>query len=146
LQWHISTTSMRDQYRHFYYRMVRLEQQLGLAVMLRWHDVANYSRKRPTLQGSTSAQDAAYLTWSFQQISKPWGMRAASLPVIYSSIFLCIGLSLGVLHKFPGGDRIAIISSLAWLLIGNFLVYSEARNASRGRRVQQPQPSTNVST
>jgi hypothetical protein len=133
IQWHISTTSMRDQYRHFYYRMVRLENQLGLNVMLRWHDVANSARHRTVLYSSSiNSKDAAYVSWSFRQIGKPWGMRAAALPVLYSALFLAIGLSLSVLQRIKYGDLISSGIALIWLLVGTLLIYWEQKRASTG--------------
>jgi hypothetical protein len=132
-QWHISTSSMRDQYTHFYVRMVQLERALGQNVMLRWHDAANAARGRRQLGDSDAPQnDQQYLTWSFRQIGRPWAMRGASLPVIYSSVFLAIGLALGVLKDMPWSGVAAAIASLSWLVLGNVLIFLEARHARRG--------------
>jgi hypothetical protein len=137
LQWHISTTSMRDQYRHFYYRIVMLERDLGLAVMLRWHDAANYSRGRQTLLGNArAAHDAAHLSWSFTLITRPWGMRASSLPIIYSSVFLYFCLSLSGTRGTSNTDKVAVAAALIWLVVGNVLVYWESRGARNGRKVR----------
>jgi hypothetical protein len=87
LQWHISTTSMRDQYTHFYVRMVDLERVLGLKVMLRWRDAAGAARGRPTFSPDVAEKDQRYLTWSFRQLGRLWGLRAASMPVITAPSF-----------------------------------------------------------
>lgn len=137
-QWHISTSSMRDQYLHFYVRMVHLERALGQDVMLRWHDAANAARGRQQLGESNDRQnDHQYLTWSFRQIGRPWAMRGASLPVIYSSVFLAIGLALGVLKGLPWSGAIAALVSLSWLLVGNILIFLESRHARRGSTHQR---------
>lgn len=93
LQWHISTTTMRDQYSHFYARMLMLEEQLGQQVMTRWNDAAMRARGRPSSPTTQSADDASYLTWSFRNLGRGWSQRAAALPVIYSAFFVALMIS-----------------------------------------------------
>jgi hypothetical protein len=130
-QWHISTTSMRDQYTHFYVRMVRLERDLGQSVMLRWHDAANVARGRPALASAEIASaDAKYLTWSFRQINRIWALRGASMPVIYSSVFLAIGVAV-MLKGRSHAAEIAALTSIVWLVLLHILVLSETRAVGR---------------
>jgi hypothetical protein len=136
-QWHISTSSMRDQYRHFYNRMFALEKKLDLNVMQRWRNAAKAGRNpnRAPID-DISSKDKEYLSWSFRQLGKPWGMRGASLPIIYSTVFLSIGLSAFVpklILWFPAllpfAKAITPGLSLAWFFIGNLLVYTEQKKA-----------------
>ncbi|MFY9622309.1 MAG: hypothetical protein WAQ99_21010 [Pyrinomonadaceae bacterium] len=132
LQWHLSTTSMRDQYTHFYVRMVRLERTLGESVMLRWHDAANVARARPALASvEHAAGDHKYLTWSFRQIGRIWALRGASMPVIYSSVFLAIGLAI-MLRGYSHAGAVASLTSIVWLILFHILISWETRSARKG--------------
>ena len=57
------------------------------------------------------------------------------MPIIYSSVFLAIGLALGVLKGLPWSEEVAAVTTVLWLIAGHLLVAWETRAASSGRHV-----------
>lgn len=94
-QWHVSTATMRDQYRHFRDRIVELERAAGIRLMGRWLRCAAQGRGRALAgllpeEQRDAERDAERLSKAFRRLDRRSALRGAMLPVIYSAVFVAV--------------------------------------------------------